>query len=236
LNLLNTLEKLHFLHRAFRYRYRSEKFSVQYMLSRLSKGDTVFDIGANRGLYSYWMARAVGDSGKVFSFEPQKEMQAQLRAMKESFRLPMVEVVPNGLSTEPGTLTMKRPEYNWGGASIEAREHTCKMDVFEVDVIRLDDFVEERGIRNVSFVKCDVEGHELKVFQGAEKFLKLQQPVLLFECDDADDPDCAVFAYLKEIGYRGYCFHNGLSPIEEYVKLKSELDPKAVKDFVFLFR
>lgn len=210
---MNTFEKLHFLHRAYRYRYRSEKFSVQYMLSQLTKGDTVFDIGANRGLYSYWMAKAVGSSGKVYSFEPQPEMQEQLHAMRTRFRLPVIEVVPGGLSTEPGVLTMKRPEYNWGGASFEEREHTCEMDVFEVEVIRLDDFVEERGISGVKFVKCDVEGHECKVFQGGENFLKTQRPVLLFECDDADDPDCEVFAYLKEIGYCGFCFQDRKSVV-----------------------
>src|SRR2546423_391591 len=33
-------------------------------------GETVLDIGANYGVYSYHLSRAVGSSGRVFAFEP----------------------------------------------------------------------------------------------------------------------------------------------------------------------
>ena len=35
--------------------------------------------------------------------------------------------------------------------------------------------------RPVSFVKCDVEGHELTVFNGARRFFETQKPALLME-------------------------------------------------------
>ena len=35
------------------------------------KGATVLDIGANKGIYCFWMMRAVGPSGNVIAFEPQ---------------------------------------------------------------------------------------------------------------------------------------------------------------------
>lgn len=207
---------------------------MQFMLSRLSKGDTVLDIGANRGLFSYWMAKSVGPEGRVLSFEPQPEMQEQLSLMRKRFGFHSVELIQKGLSDKPGVLTMARPENNWGGASFENRTHQCAMENFDVEVICLDDFIRENEVSGVTFVKCDVEGHEEKVFRGGERFLREQRPALLFECDDAEDPECSVFAYLKTIGYRGYCFHEGLSPIEDYGRLLPNLNPKALKDFVFL--
>lgn len=231
-------DKLHFLHRAWRYRLRSEKFSIRFMRSRLRPGDTVLDIGANRGLYIYWMSKSVGPGGRIIAFEPQPELQDVLADVCDTFGFSSVEVVQKGLSTEPGTLLMRRPDYNWGGASFEKRKHTGHLDEFEVEVVRLDDWIETAGVENVSFVKCDVEGHESKVFAGGEQFLRKQKPALLFECDDADDPDCEVFRFLEGIGYRGFCFHDsspgGLAPIGDYAKLKPELHPKALKDFVFL--
>jgi len=231
---LNTLEKLHFLHRAWRYRLRSERFSIRYMLGRLEEGDTVLDIGANRGIYTYWMSRAVGPSGRVIAFEPQPEMQEALRDTCETFSLDKVERVARGLSSEPGELRMRRPVNHWGGASFESREHECDMDEFQVPVTTLDAFAEEIGLEGVDLIKCDVEGHELAVFRGGEKLLTSQRPALLFECDEAADPECEVFRYLESIDYYGYCFHRGLAPVEQYRMLLPELDEKARKDFVFL--
>src|SRR5262245_35964871 len=36
----------------------------------VERGDTVLDIGANFGLYAYYLSRAVGPSGRVYCFEP----------------------------------------------------------------------------------------------------------------------------------------------------------------------
>lgn len=47
--------RLHFLRRAWRYRLRSEKAAVAFLMSRQLAGKTVVDIGANIGIYSYWM-------------------------------------------------------------------------------------------------------------------------------------------------------------------------------------
>lgn len=228
-------EKLHFLHRAYRYRFRSEHFGVSFVRDRLSTGDTAIDIGANRGLFSYWMSKSIGPAGRLVSFEPQPELQKTLAEVKSDFGLTNMEIVPSGLSDETGTFTLKRPMHNWGGASFEERgsqEHGY--DEFEVSVTTLDLFAEQNRLENVRLIKCDVEGHELKVFRGGEQLLKKCRPALLFECDDPEVPDCEVFAYLKSIGYEGFCFHEGLTPVEKIAELGEKLDPKAAKDFVFL--
>jgi hypothetical protein len=45
-------------------------------------------------------------------------------------------------------------------------------NAFEVQVIRLDDFVAQRSIRQIDFMKMDLEGGEFQALQGATECIK----------------------------------------------------------------
>jgi len=230
---MNIAAKLHFLHRAWRYRLRTEKFGIRYLLSRELEGATVMDIGANRGLFSYWLSRAIGQDGHIIAFEPQEELADHLPAVARIFGIRHFELHRCALSSQQGSMTLTRPRNNWGGASLE--EKNGETDTFPVEVKRLDDVMADHPHRPVRFVKCDVEGHEIEVFRGGERFLTEDRPDLLFECHGAADPDCPVFHYLHSIGFRGYCFYRGLTPIERFPEIHDRVHPKARRDFIFLF-
>ena len=59
----------------------------------------------------------------------------------------------------------------------------------------------------ISFIKCDVEGHEADVFYGAKKTLIEYMPDLLFECHRSEAEKGDLFNYLVDLGYTGYFFH-----------------------------
>ena len=73
------------------------------MINSLSAGDTAVDIGAHKGAYTYWMHKAVGRMGKVFSFEPQPMLAAYLKAMRVSLGLDHVRVEEMGISSRIGS-------------------------------------------------------------------------------------------------------------------------------------
>jgi hypothetical protein len=50
-----------------------------------------------------------------------------------------------------------------------------------VTTITLDEFVKTKKISSIAFIKCDVEGAELKVFQGGQKTLERFRPTILCE-------------------------------------------------------
>ena len=85
--MLDQSNKLRMIHRCWRYRFKSEVPSIRLVLGADLKGRTLLDIGANRGVYSIYMSRAAGVSGKLVSFEPQPELVEHLRSVKRRFRL-----------------------------------------------------------------------------------------------------------------------------------------------------
>ena len=55
----------------------------------------------------------------------------------------------------------------------------------EIQVVRLDDWLEKNQIDHIDFIKLDVEGGEIEVLNGAERlFLRRSRPVILVEVQD----------------------------------------------------
>jgi hypothetical protein len=52
-----------------------------------------------------------------------------------------------------------------------------------VPCLSLDDYVRERKIERVDFIKCDVERAELHVLHGARHTLTAYKPTILLECN-----------------------------------------------------
>ena len=219
-----------------RYRLRSEKFGVSFLLSRDLRGKTAVDIGANWGIYSYWMHGHVGVEGHVIAFEPQPELAAHLRDLRDCFHLYRLELAERGLSSKDGELTLRRPKTHWVGACFEALgRDRGDLDLITANVTTLDGYFENHSARPISFIKCDVEGHEYHVFRGGHRVLMEDRPDLVFECHAAENPQCKVFSYLMSLDYEGYCFfHGGFAPVTDYGSLRPRRHKKALRDFVFV--
>ena len=144
---MNLVERIHMVHRFWRYRLRSERAELRYLLGRNFQGGSVFDVGAHRGVYSYWMHRRFRDM-PVVAFEPQPELVEFLSDFKQTFRLGRLEIAPLGVSSRSGTLRLHRPPSHWGGASVDPYHNGDHDDVFDVPVTTIDEFV-------ASHPRCD---------------------------------------------------------------------------------
>jgi FkbM family methyltransferase len=230
---MNLVERLHALHRAWRYRLRSEKQEIGFLLGRDLRGKTVVDIGAHRGAYTYWMHKKAGSRGRVVAFEPQPELFQYITEMKAAFHLRNLIVVPYGLSDQPGQATLYRPKHHWGGASLEL-DPKQDSDRLPIEITTLDNYFVGGELRPVSFIKCDVEGLEYEVFRGGRRILAEDRPELLFEHLEPKAREGKLFAYLAELGYRGFFFvGRRLLPLEQYESLRPTL-PGPAKNYVFL--
>ena len=202
---LSLAQKLHMVHRCWRLRFKSEVPSIHYVRTALQPGTTVLDIGANKGVFSIYMSRAVGADGQLIAFEAQPELGRHLEDVREAFGLRNMTLVNKGLSSSPGVLKMHRPAAGSGMATFEFSGDD-KLESLDVPVITLDDYVAEHDVGKISFVKCDVEGHEFQVFQGGASVLSRDHPTLLFECHDSEVADGKLFAFLEDLGYEGWFF------------------------------
>lgn len=202
---LSLIEKLHMRYRFARYRYKSEVPDIRYVLESNLEGKTVLDIGANKGIYSYYLSRKVGPQGKVYAFEAQPELGEHLLSVKESFGLLNLEIVNKGLSLEPGILKMGRTKIGSGGASFNYKTDS-NLDEINILVITLDDFFSEESREKIQFIKIDVEDHEYQVLKGGEKFLTRDHPTILLECSDEKAKEGKLFDFLAGLDYSGFFY------------------------------
>jgi FkbM family methyltransferase len=146
------------------------------------EGERVFDIGANIGLHTIWLSRLVGPRGLVFAFEPNPKL---LRCLHQTVAgLSNVRLFPFALSDATGKTEFYLPkdhslgslaDWTRGRVKEKAERLTCEQRT-------VDELVQRQILTVPEFIKCDVEGAELKVFRGArETFNRKPAPIILFE-------------------------------------------------------
>jgi FkbM family methyltransferase len=205
-------ERIHMYHRLLRYRWFAERAEMRFVLGRHLNGGSVLDIGAHRGVYSYWMHRHFHDRTRVVAFEPQPELVEHLTRLKQAFRLDRMVIAPVGLSSHMGTLEMHRPRAHWGAATLDEFSFDDEQtEVFDVPVTTIDNYmVEHPDLRPVRLIKCDVEYHEAKVLAGAEIILREDRPELLVEWST---PRRAyrerLYKMMQRLGYAVFQFEYG---------------------------
>ncbi len=183
--------------RCIRYRFRTERLQLKTLANLRLRGATVLDVGANKGIYSFWLARAVGSEGKVLAFDPQPEMIEYIEARRGRFGWSNVATLNVALSNNQRVAKLSRKRAGDGSASLSR----AIGETISVQTRELDSF---RDISNLKFIKCDVEGHELNVFLGAEQTIRKFRPVVQFE---ATAPEGArLFEFFRALGYSGVMF------------------------------
>lgn len=202
---MNMLDRLHMKHRFWRYRQRKEANEIRFMQAQALSGKTVIDIGANRGVYTYWLSAAVGKTGQVIAFEPQPELQQHLADLIKSFNLKNIHLVNTGLSNCTGKVKLYRNKIGSGDASSIPEPGWQAVNVQRQT---LDSFILNHSFKSIAYIKCDVEGHELEVMQGAVETIQRDKPILQIECHDKEAREGGLFRLVTSLGYDGFFFHN----------------------------
>lgn len=211
---MNLIQRLRMLHRFWRYRLHTESSDLNFIHKHKLVGDLALDIGANKGIYSYWLHKWKNPQGQIYAFEPQPELQTHLIALKQQFELKDLTIFPYGLSNVPSNMALYRDKIGSGSATLIDMAIEGWEKVF-VELKTLDAIGSD--FPPVSFIKCDVEGHEYEVFKGAENILRRQLPVLLFECSHDIAQNGVLFKYLESLGYKGiFITKREIVPVSEF--------------------
>jgi FkbM family methyltransferase len=195
---------------------------IQRLLSdKLKPGMVFYDLGANIGFFSLLGARLVGTSGQVFSFEPDSEIASRLRRNIARNGFTNIRVHEAGVWSSTGSVRFvaadaSSPDRGVGqfvpGETGESGTLT--------PCVSLDDFV--RHAPPPGAIKCDVEGAEVAVFQGAETLLRTHRPWILCEMHSQQN-DSFLRHYFSQVGY-------GLETIDAQHVLASPVSMQRERD------
>jgi FkbM family methyltransferase len=173
-------------------------------------GMTVVDAGAHHGLYTLLASKRVGRAGRVVAIEPSARERARLQRHLRVNRCPNVVVGECALGEREGwsQLHLVEGEHDWCN-SLQMPNVNGETQTQAVQVCRLDVVAQALDIRQIDFLKLDVEGAELSVLQGMGRLLETNpRPVILAEVQDLRTaawgyPARNILEFLQE---RGFCW------------------------------
>ncbi len=155
--------------------YSGEKNALKYIFNKFSteKNLILFDVGANVGEYSILLKEVFGEKANISSFEPSLKTFQKLEAnIKDRLK---IELYNFAFGNENTRITLYSNSEGSGLASVYKRnlEHfNIDMNINEqIEIKTLDCFCQDKNINHIHFLKMDVEGHEIKVLNGASKLL-----------------------------------------------------------------
>ncbi|MGD0812834.1 MAG: FkbM family methyltransferase [Verrucomicrobiota bacterium] len=170
----NQLSKLIFLERAY------EPLETIIVTRAVQRGDVVLDLGANVGYYTALLDGLVKPNGQVHSFEPGQGTFSRLEETKRLLKLERTVLHQKAISDSVGHI-----DFWLSTAGSDAQQSTVKMAALGEELARqrvaatsLDAFVKDMGKESgrIAFVKCDIEGAELSMIQGAQSLIAAQDP------------------------------------------------------------
>lgn len=142
-------------------------------------GDVVLDIGANQGLFAVAASNAVGPSGMVHAFEPDKDLAGCIRKTIQKSEIKNIKLHEVALGAKSEALKLYKNPYNSGDNRLTTAISDSTNSLQSVAVERLNAIHE---IQRIDFVKIDVQGWELAVLQGMMDKMKLNSRAkILFE-------------------------------------------------------
>jgi FkbM family methyltransferase len=212
-----------FTHKGYWYHGKNrEKAQMEVFKALINEGDTVLELGAHIGYISLYFSQLVGNSGKLYVFEPGANNLPYVRENISHSNFKNIELVEKAVSDTNGTATFYLENLTGQSNSlvkdyrvtkkIQSKTFVdLKKNAVEVETIRLDDFVRQKNINRINFIKIDIEGAEYMAINGMQNILQEFKPVMMIEVTENHE---ALFGLLKDKGY---------VMIDEKDKLVSEL-------------
>ena len=194
---------------------RNDEQEINLVKKFIKSGTDSIDVGVYRGVYSYEMSKY---SEKVHSFEPNPIIFKYIDKNLKKF-IKNIHLYNFALSNQNKTINLKIPirnsnsnkeifeeYYEMGKATIHNENNFENYENFEIQTKKIDELSFDNKI---SFIKIDVEGHELEVIEGAKNTIKRDKPVLLVEIEKqyTKKEVAESINFINSLGYKSYFFN-----------------------------
>jgi FkbM family methyltransferase len=213
-------------------------FDTHYLAARLvTRGDSILDIGANVGYFSFIFASNTGPSGKVLSVEPIPVYRMVLE--KNLNRFNNVKIIPYALGDKDGKVKMGIPTGDatrHGLTKVMGKGDNFVGLEWEIEIKSTEELFKNE--ERVDYIKCDIEGYEDRVMSGLYGIIEKFKPIIQIEVSGNNFIE--INNRLKILGYKPYIARKRfLEPLfaESYVSndivfLTEELSLKFIKILV----
>jgi len=179
----------------------------------LKPGMVVIDVGANIGEITLVAAKMVGDSGRVYAFEPLPETAGELQKNVQLNNFSQVFIQQKGLSDESAEKDIYRTSTDFydgskhGGLATLYPSDSRATKVGKISLVTLDDFCKQMELQQLNLIKIDIEGAELPALRGGLATLHRYMPYLIIEVQDETSEQAGynasdILALLEPVGYR----------------------------------
>lgn len=161
-----------------------ETYVTKVIGSVVKSGDVCFDVGANFGWFTTYLLNLKRVSKKkvaaVHAFEPLKKVFANLTENINLYgNTKRVHLNNFALTDEIGETSIYMIDRLGSGHSSLAKTSDEKLTEEKIHTETYNDYVESKNIKNVDFIKIDIEGSELKFLQGGTKMFDQEIPPMM---------------------------------------------------------
>jgi FkbM family methyltransferase len=219
-----------YLDRTLYYHGGFESYDVRAARALVPAGGVALDVGANIGWWTLHLHRWVGAEGRVLAFEPDASERARLERNLALNHAANVVVSAEAVSDTTGRVFLS-PTFDGGTTHIvdEAEAAGASVDATTVDAV-----VERAGLARLDFIKCDIEGAEMRFLAGAGETVRRFRPAMMLELFEPNlrqfgTSRAELAARLRELGYTLHLAHGGR------MREMRELPPERENANVFAF-
>lgn len=161
--------------------YEEEEMNMTLaLLNMLGDDSVIFDIGANLGWYTLNIKKYMPKS-KVYSFEPIEETYYKLKENLELNQIENENTFNFGFYNKNKKIEFFYDVIGSGASSIANLRELETTKKIQCNVKKMDDFIIENNIKRLDFIKCDVEGAELFVYEGGINAINELKPIVFSE-------------------------------------------------------
>ncbi len=150
------------------------------------EGTDVVEIGANNGHFTVEFADLVGNTGRVYAFEPQRIIYQQLCGNVFMNGLDNVFAYQVAIGNEIGKVDFEFPNYhdegfvNFGDVAVYGDKSKVNIACEKVNTDKLDSY----SFNQVKVIKIDVQGFEPNVLDGAVQTIQKHRPFIFIEIEN----------------------------------------------------
>lgn len=191
------------------------------------KPSVIFDCGANVGFVSYQFYRRFAQAS-IYAFEPNPDVFKNLTTNleKERHRITPIQA---GIGDQEDTITFYKNNNTGTSSFLKPNEfHMANMarkyTPIAVPVITIQSFCTARSISEISILKLDIEGFEIRALEGCRQLLVEQKIDFLFievslvPSYNGQPLIEEVIAYLRNYKYIPYNFYgDNETPLREAI-------------------